>query len=285
MKIDKVTKLINLAMILLVLLFMCFLVWYDINPAGQRTVEHSFNKPHSLVRGPYPDDRLIGTLNKSNEYWQIAIDPVYFDLYIPRLYQRIIFTSIFKLSSEQTVLELGGLGSDQGWQVTLKPAYNGYLESLNLNCQNFIDAFSQVAVCAGRESLPSDLKVWEDIFVLYPQAQYTTYFFNSEKLENLNVKKWENNLTNEDFDFLITTYNPAEDLGDGWKKATAVFLPEELWLAGHVYKFILSAPDLSVQGDIVKLKTVEFYLEKEPITKNNFFEKLIRFWQRLKLRF
>lgn len=292
MKLTKITRLINLFMILFGVLFLFFLVWYDINPSGQRVVKHNFTKTNNLVRGPYPVDRLVEQKNVDGDFWEVAIDPVYFDLYIPRLYQSITFTSIFKLTNNQTVIELGGLGSDQGWQITLKPAYNGYLENLNLTCRIFVDDLSQISVCAGRESLPTDITTWSEIFDLYPDAEYVTYFLpltqhfaTADRLDNLKIKQWENSFIASDFDFLITSYVPVEDVGDGWKKASAIFLPNELWLAGHIYKFVLSAPDLSNHAKTIKLREVEFYLQKEPITRNNFSDKLVRFWQRFKLRF
>lgn len=290
MNINKITRLINLGMIVLGILFFLFLVWYDINPSGQRSVVHSYNKTNKLVNGPYPFDRLVNQAKEN--YWEIAIDPVYFDLYIPRLYQRITFSAIFKPDNDQAVVELGGLGSDQGWQITLKPAYNGYLENLNLDCRIFLESQDKISLCAGRDQLPPEINIWQDIFKLYPEADYVTYFLppaqyldSREGINNLNIKQWDNAMTANDFDFLITTYQPAEDLADGWKKATAVFSPNELWLAGHIYKFVISIPELSNRGGRVRLQAVEFYLEKEPITINNFQEKLTRFWQRLISRF
>ncbi len=289
MKIDKVTKIINLAMIIIVFIFLFFLVWYDINPKGQRKVIHTFDKTNSLIRGPYPDDRLNNQKQVGKNYWEIAIDPVYFDLYIPRLYQRISFSTIFQLANNtnnDTVIELGGLGSDQGWQVTLKPIYNYNLENLKLDCKKFpYSPANDISVCAGRESLPVELNNWSEILEKYPTAEYATYNFSSSRLADLNIKKWEQNFTKEDFDFLLTTYQPVVDLGNNWKKGTAVFSPDELWLAGHIYKFIISAPDLTKNNQTIYLKSVEFYLEKEPITRQNFKDKLLRFWERFKLRF
>lgn len=279
-------------MTLFVISFLIFLVWYDINPSGQRKVNHSYSQTNNLVKGPYPVERLVKEKKTAKNYWEVIIDPVYFDLYIPRLYQHIYFTLIFKLTNEKTVIELGGVGSNQGWQVTLKPAYNGFLESLNLNCQVFPDDFAQLSVCAGRKSLPGGLKSPYEIFEIYPEAEYVNYFFplanhldSIGSLSNLNIKKWDNSFNLSDFDFLVTSYVPAEDFGNGWKKATAIFSPEELWLNDHIYKFILSIPNLSKTNDTIKVQAVEFYLEKEPINKQNFQEKLGRFWQRFKSRF
>lgn len=289
MQLNKITRIINLVMILFGVLFFFFLVWYDINPSGKRSIEHSFKKPNKLVYGPYPADRLT---NKSSEnYWEVVIDPIYFDLYIPRLYQRISFSAIFQTDSDKAVIALGGLGSDQGWQITLKPAYNGYLENLSLNCKVFLDDDDKISVCAGRNQSLPEMKIWQDIFRIFPDADYVMYYLPADKMEsidkidNLKIGLWENSLTENDFDFLLTGYQPPEDLGDGWKKATVIFSPDELWLAGHIYKFVISIPDLSNRGGQVKLQAVEFYLEKEPINRYNFQEKFLRFWQRLKSRF
>ncbi len=282
MKIDKISKLINLAMVVLVFFILLYLVWYDINPSGQRSIVHTYNKNNKLVRGPYPEDRL----GVNNNYWQIAIDPVYFDLYIPRLYQKIDFSVEFQLSDNQTILELGGLGSDEGWQITLKPVYNFYFESLQLDCKKFAYSPStDVSICAGRKSLPVELNNWSDILEQYPTAEYVTYNFNSFRLADINTKEWEQNFTSQDFDFLLTTYQPAQDLGNGWRQATASFLPNELWLAGHIYKFVISSPDLAQNKQTVNVRSVKFDLEKEPITQQNFTDKLFRFLNRLKNRF
>ncbi len=272
-KTDKITRFLNLAIALASVFFLVYLIWYDINPKGIRDISHAIDKHHTLVNGPVPVDRL----QTSEDYWEIFIDPVYFDLYIPRLYQRINFSLLMK-NPGQPVVELGGLGSDQGWQITLKPGINDFIDNLNLDCQDF----SEVQICAGKKVLPADLTAWDEILLLYPDAVYSTYFFADQKLANHQVINWDNKFTNSDFDFLLTTYRKPVVLSEGWRLVQATFYPNELWLAGHIYKFVISAPNLAESGGRVLIRRVDFSLVKEPITLNNLGIKLTRFWQRFK---
>jgi len=206
---DKISKYLNISLFFALLIVIGVLVILDINPSGKRIVFHSAIKPNGLVDGPRPADRLLGVVgNDMSAAWEVAIDPVYFELYIPRLYQRITFELIID-PGEQDIIELGGLGSSQGWQVSLKPA----------------------------------------------------------------------------FDASLTSSEQPEKVDEKYYKLSATFTPEELFLAGHIYTFVVSAPDLKTNNHTLKIREANFYLEKEPITLANLPDKAQRFWQRLMSKF
>jgi hypothetical protein len=209
MSVDKISKYLNISLFFALLVVIGILVILDINPSGKRTVFHSVIKPNGLVDGPRPVDRLLGVVgNDMSAAWEVAVDPVYFELYIPRLYQRITFELIVD-PGEQDIIELGGVGSSQGWQVSLKPGFNSSL----------------------------------------------------------------------------TSSKQPEKVDDRYYKLSATFTPEELFLAGHIYTFVVSAPDLKINNHTLKIREANFYLEKEPITLANLPDKAQRFWQRLMSKF
>jgi hypothetical protein len=207
---DKILKYLNISLFFVLLVVIGVLIILDINPSGKRTVFHSVIKPNGLVDGPRPADRLLGVVgnDKITSAWEVAIDPVYFELYIPRLYQRITFELIID-PGEQDIIELGGLGSSQGWQVSLKPAFDASL---------------------------------------------------------------------------ISSKQP-EMVDERYYKLRATFTPEELFLAGHIYTFVVSAPDLKINNHTLKIREANFYLEKEPITLSNLPKKAQSFWERLMNKF
>jgi len=249
----------------------------DINPSGKRIIEYSADRATSLITGPKPADRVIGEYGTGDSrYWEIAVDPIYFDLFIPRLYQQITMEVVYQ-TERQELLELGGLGAGTGWQITLKPGQNLVLDGLDWPCQTF----GNIRFCQNPEL--QEIMDWHDVFSFIDKARgrrVLTYHYTFPIDVTFDTEPWTIDTDIRRYDFLVTSYHTPLDISGGWKHMSAEFSANELWLSGHTYKFMISAPELDKHSGRLRIKSVRFVLEKEPITPANFRSKLQRFWKR-----
>jgi len=279
MKIKLLTKILDIILSLGLVALIIWLIIADINPEGTRVIFHSAGYKNPLVDGPKPAERVIGTYGSGKDkYWEIAIDPIYFDLYIPRLYQTIDMVVVYQ-NEGQNLIELGGLGSSQGWQITLKPGANQAIDELSWPCQEF----AGFRVCQNLDRLDREEAViyldFNDFVNQIGDSKIMTYHYKFPEQIGVASAGWykDSNLT--DYDYLVTTYFSPKDLGQNWQQMRATFRAEELWLKGHIYKFMISAPGLD-QGARLRIKSIKFTLNEEPITKDNLRIKMSRFFKR-----
>ncbi len=269
-----------LAMGLLALVF--YLLISDINPSGIREVEHRPQKEHSLVKGPYPPERLLGVFAEgSNTFWEILVDPVYFDLHLPRLYQQIEMIIEYQTVG-QDIVNLGGVGG-ANWNVSLHPGQNKIIDNLDWPYTEL----GRVRIYQNLERLdrlePIRYISLFDFISRERDRSILTYFFGFSSSE-ISAQRWEEGVQLSDFDFLVTTYRSPKILPDGWQQIRATFSPAELRLQNRKYQFLVSAPLMDKNRDRLRIRQVKFVLYKEPITQDNYQVKLRRFWQRLKAR-
>lgn len=279
MSIKSFTKIIDIILALGLMVLIGWLVLADINLSGTRIIFHSAYDNHPLVDGPQPLERVIGTFGAGEDkYWEIAVDPVYFDLYIPRLYQEIDMEMVYQ-NAGQELIEPGGLGSSQGWQITLKPGDNQAIDKLTWPCQEF----TGLRVCQNLDRLErSEALVYvnfNEFVESIAGSRLVTYHYKFPEQIELAADAWHKDLDLTGYDYLVTTYFPPLDLGQGWQQVSAKFTAEELWLAGHVYKFMISAPELD-RGARLRVKSIKFTLSREPITRDNYKIKISRFFKR-----
>lgn len=279
MKIKLITKIIDIILTFGLIGLIIWLIIADINPEGIRIVFHSAGDKNPLVDGPKPEERVIGTYGAGQDkYWEIAIDPIYFDLYIPRLYQTIEMEIVYQ-NEGQELIELGGLGSSEGWQITLKPGENKVIDNLDWPCQEFVG----FRVCQNLNILSRNEPKMFDNFNEFVESQndgqVVVYHYKFPEQTGVEADAWQKDLDLANYDYLVTTYFTPKNLGQSWQQVSATFKSEELWLSGHIYKFMLSAPGLD-QGARLRVRSIKFTMHKEPITIENFFVKMKRLWKR-----
>ncbi len=260
---------------------LCLIIWLviqDIDPDGYREIEYSLENKSNLVTGPEPAARILGEFEDQGiKYWEAFIDPIYFDLYIPRLYNSITMEVVYRVHNQQ-ILEFGGLGTDEGWNFTFRPGENELLNNLDWSCNKF----NKVKICKNPDSTSPEL-TYQNIDEFWRQLndeKIILYF--SPRPKNYEYDYLNLNTDLSLYDYLITEYDGSEDFGNGWRRRKAFFSSEDLWLAGHKYKFILSAPELDQRGGEIQIASIKFILEKEPITWQNIPIKLKRLMARLK---
>jgi hypothetical protein len=176
---------------------------------------------------------------------------------------------------EQPLVELGGLGSSQGWQVSLKPGLNTYFDKLPLFCQTI----ENQQVCSLVDN-NKDYASLAELIQKQSDKQLLTYHFDSEVF-GVSSTAWHKDIIIKPNDLIFTNYKKPTRLDNNFYRLVATFKPEELFLAGHIYTFVVSAPDLKINNRILKIKAANFYLEKEPLTLKNLPAKAKRFWQRI----
>ncbi len=272
--------LVNILMGAGLAVLLVFLLVSYINPTGIRTIEHYPVKSSKFVEGPYPPERLLGVFTENDQtFWEVMVDPVYFDLYIPRLYQKIKMIVEYK-PSRQDLVQLGGVGGIN-WSVALYPVENSYIDSLDWPCRQL----GKVRVCQNKNksNLLAEFDTLSDFEQLAKQAQVVVYAVEDD-LNLPRAVKWNPEIDWDEFDFLVTSYYPPQLLPDGWRRAQAVFRPEQLKLQNHTYQFLVSAPKLDKNNGRLKIRSVKFVLYKEPITPDNYQRKLNNFLNRLKKR-
>ncbi len=84
----KILKIFRIILICFVSGVIFWLFYKDFVPNGQLVVENNFEKRSALISGLYPFERLKGIEKGADiSYETIYIDPVYFDLTIPRFFK------------------------------------------------------------------------------------------------------------------------------------------------------------------------------------------------------
>lgn len=84
----NIIKIFRIILICLASGIIFWLFYKDFVPNGQLVVENNFKKRAALISGLYPFERLRGIEKEADVYYEtIYIDPVYFDLTIPRFFK------------------------------------------------------------------------------------------------------------------------------------------------------------------------------------------------------
>ena len=116
------------------IILVVYLIYQDLDFAGERLLVHSAASKSILVNGPGPDNRLAGVQSEQGEkFWTIIIDPVYWQLTLPRRYEEIEIEIVFQAPGVSLV-QFGGLMTAKGWNYQWTGLKNDVWENISWPC-------------------------------------------------------------------------------------------------------------------------------------------------------
>lgn len=262
-------KILKISLPLGLVFLVGYLVVKDLNVDGERVVLHSAENQSLLVEGPNPDTRVAGIeSDEGDKFWVVTIDPVYWQLKLPRRYQTVGVEIIFQAQSVP-IVQLGGLASQKGWNFYWQGMQNDIFERIDWPC--LVDSDRSWYFCQRVKNYQSI-----DRFLLAPPGGRRILNYNfplDENFAGLDVVGYNSEIDYHDFDYLIGIYKKPTPVG-GWLKQEFVFPVHSLYSEGGILQFALSAPGIDKRHEVVKIKQLKFTLTKEPITWKNFIPKV-----------
>lgn len=109
----------------------------------------------------------------------------------------------------------------------------------------------------------NDIKVFGRGLLAFSQTQ----FFNPEIYH---LRDFSGNLG---IDYLISEYQTPQEV-NGWKINSVKFNLTDALVSQRKLRFVLSAPELNDSGGIIPLKQIKIFLDKPPLSVEEFFNKI-----------
>lgn len=112
------------------LIFLGWLVFKDLVVGGKLTANFDFKKASPFISYLRPADRISVPMADKNDYYiNIANQPVYFDVRLPRRFN-VAKVKLKYQNLDQTIFEIGAMADKDRWQFDLKPIENQAINSL-----------------------------------------------------------------------------------------------------------------------------------------------------------
>ena len=266
---EIIFKLLHVVFAIALLGIVISVIYIDLDVDGTRVIEHSLGSEHVMVSGPNPELRVnnIKFFTK-DPYWDVYIDPVYFDMVLPRRYDSVDVVLEYQADGVPFI-QFGAQTSEDGWNFAWNGVQNLLFENINWPCLR--DKERAWWLCQKQANYSSI-----ENFLLGPpkNAKIVNYNFPlPEGFSRLNVSGYNHLLDLEKFDYVIAKYSEPVSSGD-WTYATSTYYIDTLYKDGRKLKFVISAPGLNDRGQSIKIKSLKFILRKEPITWGNVGEKI-----------
>ncbi len=85
----------------------------------------------------------------------------------------------------------------------------------------------------------------------------------------------------DDWHYQVKDFNQVENLGDGWQRGEVEFDLTDKKFAWQKYQFMISLPQIRDSGRRVDIREIRVLALREPLTPENFWLKLGRWWRRI----
>ena len=245
-----------------------YVVYLDLDLDGVREIRHTLDSQHVMVKGPTPEVRVLE--NKgfvSENYWEIIIDPVYFHVFIPRQYDRVV-VELEYMADAVPLIQLGGALGKTGWNFAWHCVQNTALDTIDWPCLR--DEDRGWWLCQKNPQYRSI-----ENFLLAPPryAKIVNYNFAlPEGFERLAIDGYNHETNLETYDYIIAKYTPPAIEGD-WKRSVAEFSFDELYQSPDGLQFALSAPGIDDRSQKVNIRSITFRYEKDPMTLRDVWRK------------
>ncbi|MCK5320575.1 hypothetical protein KAJ61_04250 [Candidatus Parcubacteria bacterium] len=192
-----INKIIKFRIILFLLLFasVCFFFYKAIIPSGKIIYTNNFEKENYFLGKLSPNERLA-TGDKKIENIIIA-NPVYFNLYTPRTFDKAILKYRYKNTAKTPLIETGVLVDKNAWRYDLQPVENRLIDQLSLVWNQIRDGDEMLLIRP--ETLGGEYGInYSGIkdFILNPPE------FNKIAAYNYNLS----------FNYILDDYQPSESI-------------------------------------------------------------------------
>jgi len=232
------------------------------------------------ISGLYPADRVTasGIDSQGRCEQDFFAEPVYFDINIPRSFDHVRL-KIYYQNTSQPLLQIGlakvGQLSDD-WSFQLQPLENQYFDKLNwfkINKGN-ITLWQKNKQFNTIEQFVNNIPSNQRVATFY-------YDLTSEAIKNpKKVIQWNYNTPMQYVDYVISTYQPPQQVGD-LKFGQADFFITPDFSNGRQITFMFSAPNLAKAQQPIKVYKIIAELDREPSGWSNFGAIISNFWTSL----
>ena len=134
-----INKIVKFRIILFLLLFtsVCFFFYKAVVPSGKIIYVNNFEKENYFLGKLSPSERLSVSDKKIENI--IIANPVYFNLYTPRTFDKAILKYRYKNLSKIPLIETGVLVDKNAWRYDLRPVENMLIDQLSLVWNKIIE--------------------------------------------------------------------------------------------------------------------------------------------------
>ena len=296
-KIRKLASFNRAVLLLIAIIGILYLFWLNLLSSGNWIVRKNFistetNK--SFLLRLFSEDNLISNFYPDSFYLNqsdIFIEPVFFNVKVPRLFPRGQATIVFR-NPDQDLFQIG-VKNRQTWNWQYLPLENKILDKLDWFkvSENGITLWQKEKKYLSIQEFLTHLPQSTDYLHQERGVKIATVNYHFSDLpESLRqgeeVIEW-NVETNYDYvDYIIARYQPPKELDNGWKMNQVDF--ENPLIVSGKLEFSLSSPQLALNGHQITIRQIEIALQRPALTYDNlstwlidyvnkFFYRLIHF--------
>ncbi len=251
---------------------LAWLFFQNLVPTGELVLTYGKESATSPISDLHPEQRIIELPEYGNSQ-RFFIDPVYFDAKVPREFDTVTVEMVWQNES-QPILELGARKVRGSWGFVVKPLQNKILDDvlasstqppLNppLNTRGEIawvcERYDGVMFCQ-RTRRYANLSAF---FSEPPSSRVLAYHYVLSK--NIPHDVMNVNTDIAGYDYIIATYEPPEDLGDGWYRKRIAFDWSDFELYINELSFLISAPELNQGHGQIVVGDIMVILKRDPL--------------------
>ncbi len=125
----KLTRLIQSVIILIPILLFGWLLWQDLVPTGRLVINYDVGDLSPFVNRLLPGERALLPIKLPDSSWaqQVIDEPTYFTVEPPRHFDTVEMELVWA-NDAVPIVEVGGVASEDGSQILLKPLQNLIVE-------------------------------------------------------------------------------------------------------------------------------------------------------------
>ena len=118
-----ILKIFRVFLIIVAICLVVFLIYQDFVPSGILIVENTIKERSAIFSDFYPNVRIREIeCDEAGECWRtMTCDPLYFDITIPRNFDKARVIIEYKKDSEQEIFQIGLRKKGNEWNFQLKP--------------------------------------------------------------------------------------------------------------------------------------------------------------------
>lgn len=243
-------------------LFLVWIFWQNLVPSGVVILKHvklPKDDKSWYISNLHPLSRLVNLKEDGNNQ-RFFSDPVYFDVKAPREFKKVK-VDISWQNKSQPILELGARKVRGDFGFVLKPLENKIIDNISWPCQRE----DGILFCqkVKRYSKLSD-------YLSGPSGRLLTYHYRPAEGVKHGIMNVESDINK--YDYLISTYEPPQNLGNNWFKRTVEFEWQDFALYINQISFTISAPKLQEGHGQIVIGNLIVTLEREPLDWAGFVE-------------
>jgi hypothetical protein len=250
-----------------------WVVLQDLPPSGllaTRALPGDANPFIGILR---PENRVALSTDGGTKVYSVIGDPVYFQLAMPKFFHQVTVTLEYRATATPEV-ELGPRTSNDAWGFDLKPLDAAGLDQSGWSVR--IDRPYRIY-----ERRPTNLSI---SYLLRQRAADHLALWHVDPMifgvsdKDFVVWSWDTDLKRSPLETVVTAYTPPQDLGDGWKRASATFDRGEVPLQGDEAQFAISVPSAgrSTPPGTFEVRAIEARYERPAFSLASFGSGVIR---------